>query len=123
MFSSPPTSRAAHRETADTWYLVQERDRDPHGPEGRSHILNVCTRLELEAMLLMNRKTLRRGSVKSLTEHRTSQRRITVPKKSNDGQRQVFFSSERQVRTGRSRLQGREIQIRSDSNGFEIRVR
>ena len=59
-------------ETTDTWYLVQERDRNPRGPEGHSHILNVCVRLELEATWLMNRKTLRRGSVKSLTEHRAS---------------------------------------------------
>ena len=46
MFFSPSTSRAAPRETAGTWYLVQERGRNPHGPEGRSiHVilsLNVC---------------------------------------------------------------------------------
>ena len=41
VFFLPPTSAAGHGGTADTWYLVQERDRNPRRPKGRSHILNV----------------------------------------------------------------------------------
>ena len=69
MFSSPLTSAAAHGETVGTWYLVQERDRNPRGPEERSHILNVWPSTHMQ---MVDRKTLRLGSVKSLTEYSKS---------------------------------------------------